>query len=113
MKRLLGYLFGIALLLVGILGGACEISVWKTNFTFFGWAFTASLLFGGILLLWGLRTHYGGGLWNAIGYVLTANGVTVAFSNLDDLLKKVNPPDAHDTLVCAICLVLGIAFLIQ
>jgi hypothetical protein len=113
MKRLFGYLFGIALLLVGILGGACEISNWSTNFTFFGWAFAGSFLFGGILLLWAVRTHYGGGLWTAIGYVLTANGVTDAFSNLDDFLKKVNPPDAHDTLVCAICLVLGVAFLIQ
>jgi hypothetical protein len=113
MKRFLGYLLGIALVLIGIFGVCCEISDWSTHFTFFGYAFAGAFLLGGVFVIRGVRSHYGGGLWTAIGYVLTANGIIDAFSSLDHYLKKVDPPNRIDFFICSVCLVLGIAFLNQ
>src|SRR6266404_6064381 len=87
MKRFCGYLFGIALALVGLLGLASEILDQKSNFIFFGYVLSSLFLLGGILLVWALRSGYGGGLWTTAGYLLAALGTIYAGSILDDFLK--------------------------
>jgi len=64
MKRFCGYLFGIALALVGLLGLASEIFDQKSNFIFFGYVFSCLFLIGGVLLISGLVFRYGGGIWS-------------------------------------------------
>src|SRR6266404_5844000 len=112
MKRFCGYLFGIALALVGLLGLASEILDQKSNFIFFGYVLSSLFLLGGILLVWALRSRYGGGLWTTAGYLLAALGTIYAGSILDDFLKH-EQPSSTDFLISSVLSVLGASLMVQ
>jgi len=60
MKRLLGYLIGIALTLFGIVGYVSEITNAQSHNPILGYALSSVIFFAGILMIAGVAMRYGG-----------------------------------------------------
>jgi hypothetical protein len=113
MKRLLGYLIGIALTLLGILAFTFEITDHNSRTAFVGYVIASVFLLTGITMIAAVCLQYGGGFWTSSGYLLTALGVLDVIDSLNDFLRKNEKPDSSDFLICFVLLALGIAFLGQ
>jgi hypothetical protein len=113
MKRLLGYLIGIALTLFGIVGYVSEITNAQSHNPILGYALSSVIFFAGILMIAGVAMRYGGGLWTTVGYLLTAIGVLYVTTTFEDYLRKSEKPSSREFLVCSVVLSLGIAFVGQ
>jgi hypothetical protein len=113
MKRFLGCVLGILLVVAGGAGIAVEYLDQKSNFIFFGYVFASLILLGGILLIWASLARYGGGLWSGIGYLVAAAGIVFSVSMLDDYLRKIGQPTPRDVSICSIICMLGAGFLVQ
>jgi hypothetical protein len=113
MKRLLGYLIGIALTLFGILGFVSEMTNDQSRNPLVGYALASVFFFAGILMIAGVALRYGGGLWTTVGYLLTAIGVLYVTTTLEDYLRKSEKPSSREFLVCSVLLTFGIAFVGQ
>lgn len=113
MKRLSGYLLGIALTLFGILWFVAEFTDHSSKSTITDFTPIAIILLAGFGIIVGVSCRYGGGLWTVLGFVLTALGVLSASSILEDFLQKGRRPGPGDLFVCSVLLVLGIAFIGQ
>ena len=110
MKRLLGYLIGIALTLLGIIAFAAEIADHNSRSAIDGYVLASVILLTGIAIIAAVCLRYGGGLWTTTGYLLTAFGVLYATATLDEFLRKNQKPGSSDFLICFVLFALGIAF---
>ena len=113
MKRLFGYLLGIALTLLGILFIVFVFTDNDSHSAFVGYVVAGVFLLTGISMIIAVSLRYDGGLWTITGYLLTAFGVLVVIDALYDFLRKNQKPDSSDLLICFVSLALGIAFLGQ
>src|SRR5215831_16394326 len=113
MKRLFGYLLGIALTLLGILFIVFVFTDNDSHSAFVGYVVAGVFLLTGISMIIAVSLRYGGGLWTITGYLLTAFGVLVVIDALYDFLRKNQKPDSSELLICFVLLALGIACLGQ